>query len=207
MAHHDHRPAALAPQPAEDLQHPVAGGGVEAGGGLVEDEHLGVAHQGDGEQHQAALASGQLPGVALQGPPAEADGVEDLGAAGVGRLAAPPEMDLLGFGQLQADPEDGVEGGGRLHGHGDPPPPDLAPPVLVEGGEVDIAEMDGALDGGLAGQAQHAPAERRLARPRFAEDAEALAGGDRQREIVDGPDGRRPRIGDPQPGDRQVGGS
>ena len=59
-------------------------------------------------------------------------------------------------------------------------------------------EADGALDRGLAGQAQHAPAEGRLARSRLAEDPEALAGGIGQRKVVDGPDGRRARIGDPQ---------
>ena len=207
VAHHDQRPAALPPQAAEDLQHPVAGGGVEAGGGLVEHEQLGIAHQGEGEQHQAALASGELPGVALQGPLAEAHVFEDLACCGRRpRSRAPVEMHLLGLGELQPHPQDGVEGGGRLHGHGDPPPPDPAPPVLVEGGEIEVAEADGALDGGLAGQAQHAPAEGRLARSRLAEDAEALAGGDGQGEVVDGPDGRRPRVGDPQLGDGQVGG-
>ncbi len=104
VAHHDQRPAALPPQAAEDLEHPVAGGGVEAGRGLVEHEHLGVADQGEGQQHQAALASGQLPGIALQGPFAEAHGLEDLACcgrrpprgsgrdapAGARRAAAPP---------------------------------------------------------------------------------------------------------------------
>ena len=203
VAHDDQRPPRLPPEAGEDLEHPVAGGRVEAGGRLVEDEDLGIADQCEGEEHQAALAAGQLPGIALQGPPAQTHGVEDFGAAAVGRLAAPAEVNLLGLGQLQPYPQDGVERRSGLHGHGDPPPPDLPPPVLVECGEVDVVEADAALDGRRAGQPQDAATQGGFPRSRLAEDAEALAAGDGQREVVDGPDGRRPGIGDPEPVDGQ----
>ena len=45
---------------AEALEHLVFGAGVERGGRLVEDEHLGVAHVGAGDGDLLPLAAGEV---------------------------------------------------------------------------------------------------------------------------------------------------
>ena len=40
--------------------------GVEVGQRLVEQEHLGIAHDGAAHRHALALAAGQLPGIAIE---------------------------------------------------------------------------------------------------------------------------------------------
>ena len=42
----------------EAAEHLVLGAGVEGGGGLVEDQHLGLAHVGAGDRYLLPFAAG-----------------------------------------------------------------------------------------------------------------------------------------------------
>ena len=78
----EHR-AAAAPEVVDDLPDLEARLRVEAGGGLVEEEQLGVADEGAGERQPLLLAAGELldAGVALLFELHDADGVFDAAAA------------------------------------------------------------------------------------------------------------------------------
>ena len=61
----------------DDIPGLVPGGRVEPGGGLVEEQQVGIASQGDGHVEPALLATGELihPIIALVGQP---DDLDDL---------------------------------------------------------------------------------------------------------------------------------
>ncbi len=62
---------------SKSAPHDALGADVHAGGGFVEEEHGGVAHEGDGEGEFALVAAGELGGHAVL-EELEADGADDL---------------------------------------------------------------------------------------------------------------------------------
>lgn len=74
--------AELLVEVAQQLENGAGGLGVERGGRLVREQHLGVARQGAGYAHALLLTAGELAGVGLR-LVGEADQVEELlGLAG-----------------------------------------------------------------------------------------------------------------------------
>ena len=143
----DRRP--LVAQGPDDVPHLEASMRIEAGCGLVEEEHLWAAEQGGGEGEPLLLAARQATdrGAGEVGHPQPARGGGHIGRGGVEaaevieqphRLAPPGQA-----AGLQHDTHAGAVvgiGGGRIG----PRDPDLAP--------VRAAQAHGALDrGGLAG--------------------------------------------------------
>ena len=64
---HDHGGGdRVAGEPAEAAYQVLAAAEVEAGGGLVEEQQLGVGHQGAGDQGALALALGEGAELAVQ---------------------------------------------------------------------------------------------------------------------------------------------
>ena len=57
--------AELVLQVVEQVDHAGLNGHVERGDGLVEDQELGLEHQGAGDADPLALAAGELVGVAV----------------------------------------------------------------------------------------------------------------------------------------------
>ena len=158
---------------AQLLDEPPAlppGGGVEAGGQLVEDDQARAADEGEGDRQALLLAAGQLPvaGVALLRQAQAGDERLGVGVRGVeGRV----QVDRLGDGQLVGQlallelDADQLPGLGAVPVRVDAEDPDAA--------AVGAAQALGALDGGG------------LARAVRAEDAEDLALADAQAEVVD----------------------
>ena len=61
----------------EEVDHAVAGAGVEAAGGLVGEEQLRAHDEGARERHALLLAAGEVLGIVVQ-PLAQADALEHL---------------------------------------------------------------------------------------------------------------------------------
>ena len=101
----------------DDVAHHDASLGVDAGGGLVEEEHLGLAHQGQRQRESLLLPAGQPP---PRGAPdrAEADPLEEVvGVLGV-VVVGGEEVEDLGRAEhgvdaapLQHHPDAGHQGG------------------------------------------------------------------------------------------------
>jgi hypothetical protein len=89
-AEHDRQP--LVVQAAEQVQHLVTGAHVDPRGGLVEEQHVGAAQQGPGDEHPLLLTARQVADVA-PAQVADAEVVERLGhltALGACRRRPPP---------------------------------------------------------------------------------------------------------------------
>ena len=92
--------------------------GIEIGQGLVEQEHLGLAHDGAADGDALALAAGKLAGLALE---------QMLHLEDAGGLADLPVADIPGrTGELQPEPDIVVNAHMRiervvLEHHGDAP--------------------------------------------------------------------------------------
>ena len=86
-------PSSRCRQPRELGAHLHAQRGVQVGQGLVEQEHLGLAHDGAADRHALALAARQGLGLAIE---QRAD-LQDLGGAayrgGHVALGAPGELE------------------------------------------------------------------------------------------------------------------
>ncbi|GAA5017727.1 hypothetical protein GCM10025734_68890 [Kitasatospora paranensis] len=183
-----HGEAELAVEVAQQGQDRPGGLRVEGAGGLVGEQHLGVAGQGAGDADALLLAAGELAGVAA-GPVGEADQVEQFGG-----LAA-------ALGAVQADDLqrqfDVLLGGARgeqvevLEDHADPAA-GLAQfasgAVLAAGqrGQFDAVHGDAAGGGPL--QHVHAADEGGLAGTAGADDSVDLARTDVQVDAVEGGD-------------------
>ena len=158
-----------------------------ARGGLVEDQHLGVAHEGARDRELLPLAGGEvLPAL----EPAAEHGVvalrqrrdEPLGAApprGLGdarpvvRVVGVPEADVLGGGELVAD---------EVLEHGADPGPEVA---HVEVAQVHAAVEDLAL--GRLVEPQEQLHERALPGAVLADEPERLAGLEHERHVPERP--------------------
>ncbi len=147
--------------------------GVEAGGGLVEEEQLGPPGERHAEVEPAALAAGQRPDerVALADEPDEVDDLVHRARRGVGGAV---ELDRLADGEVRADP-------GLLRDDADPLAERAASPLRVDAEDADVA-----------GAAPPIPLEdldgRRLAGAVGTEQREDLAAGDGQVDAGDGVD-------------------
>jgi len=172
-----HRAPLLGGQPGDEADHLAGGGGVQARGGLVQEEDLGVVQQGAGQGHPLALAGGEAvdPDVGQFG---HGELLEDLGRPVLGLVAGHPpdaggEDEVLPGGQ--AIVQAGVLGehtGPSAHGvtvDRGIQAQDRGPPRV--GGQHSVEEADG----------------RGLARPVGPEQRQDLARGDIEGQVVDGP--------------------
>src|SRR6185437_12114575 len=107
----------------EVLEDGVAALGVDADGGLVEEEELGIVEQGRGEVETALHAAGEI-GDAVAGAVGEADEIEDAGDGVFERGAAhaiegAEELEVLEWGEFVVETDVlGDEAEGALGGVG-----------------------------------------------------------------------------------------
>ena len=105
------RPALAAAQLVEEVVKAVAGAGIEAGLGLIEDQQAAGTHDAEGEQHALLLSGGEIAEQALG--QVVAVGLGEGGAHGLGAGARavprqgwagliPPQPDEFGDGEGQA---------------------------------------------------------------------------------------------------------
>ena len=95
VSHIHHRRCELGVQARNLRAHVHAHLGVQVGERLIEEEHLGVSHNGPTEGHPLALASGECSGLAVQ---------HLLQPQGICRLGHRLLNEVLGLlGQLQAE--------------------------------------------------------------------------------------------------------
>src|SRR5918996_898953 len=166
-------------------------GGVEAGGGLVEEDELRVADEREREVEAAELAAGQRAN-ALVPLPRQAHELDDLRRAPRRRVVAGEELDDLPDGEQVVD-------GGGLEDDADPRAKVAACASRILPEHTHLAGVSLA----VALQDLH---RRRLARPVRAEKREDLAGPDLEGDAVE----NLPRAvglaeaGDPDRGHRRI---
>ena len=167
-------------------------GHVQRRGGLVGQEQLGPAGEGDGDHDPLAHAARHLVRVRVEpllglGDP---DRLQErhCGLTGLGLVHAQVEPE--GLGDLPTHSHDRVQ---RRHGilehHRHLGAPELAVPLGVEGGDVPTLEHDPSGSFGIRRQQPHdRPGEHRLARAGLADDPEGLTSAEGERDPVDGAD-------------------
>ena len=187
----DHAHVTLALLVGQEVEDLGLHGDVEPCGGLVGEEELGPARQGDGDHDPLAHAARQLVGVIVQAllGGGDAHRREQRHGRVVGGLAVEPGPQAQGLGDLAPHPHDRVQ---RRHGvledqrhlHA----PHLAQLGQRHGGEVVAREAHRprALHVGPRDQAHDRTAEDGLARARLAHHPEGATPGQRQRHPVDG---------------------
>jgi hypothetical protein len=174
----------LAVEAGEQGVELFAEGGVERGGGFVEDEQVGFGDEGAGEADALELAAGEFAdhaagdGVEIEQPEGAVDGVvvggpEALGEVQVGGAAGGDDFADIG----------GEAAEGELGDLGEVA--DAAP--VAEVGEGGVPEGDGAGAGGE--QAEERAQEGGFAGAVGADDADVVAGLDGEIDGVDGGDG------------------
>mmetsp|Transcript_20735 Transcript_20735/g.65201 ORF Transcript_20735/g.65201 Transcript_20735/m.65201 type:complete len:609 (-) Transcript_20735:3142-4968(-) len=161
---------------AEDVPEVASGDGVEAGGGLVEEDESGVADDGDGGAelalHAAAEARGELVGVG-----AELELVE-------GGLDEPGRLPGRDAAELGEEPE--------MVGAGEEVPESvvLADDAEDLGGLLEVVEDGVGVDEDVARRGRDLAEDHvergRLAGAVRAEEAEDLAARDAEGDVVDG---------------------
>ena len=186
-----HRHAAPGLEIADQAQDLRLRGDVEGRGRLVGDQHLRFEGQRHGDHHALPLAARELERV--RGGGARRVGQADLGQQFEGPAPARPgrQQAVRGedLGDLRLDPHQRVEGRHRLlEDHRDAPPAHRVELRLVEGEQVGPAEEDPAADQPhrLRQKAHRGVGRHRLARAALADDAEDLAGPQREADPVDG---------------------
>ena len=90
MQHHHQGDPPGTLQLAQDVQDLHLAGDVQVGGGLVQQQHLGLLGQGQGDPHALSLASGEIGHVAVH-EIAQTGELERLGHGGVVLRAPAPE--------------------------------------------------------------------------------------------------------------------
>ena len=161
---------------------------IQRGGGFVGDDEVGFGDEGGGDDDALSHSAGEFVGV----------GAHSLVRGGDGDFAEFLEGDVfrvraLGdavrgedFGELVADGEDGVEGGHRvLKDGGDFASARLSHFLLGEGEQVASGEADGS-GGDFSGgsdEVDDGGGEEGFSGAGFADDAEALAGGEGEGDI------------------------
>ena len=166
---------ALLQQGLQPLPHQVAGLGVQPGGGLVEQQQLGVVDQGPGQREPALHAAREFAGARI-GLVREGGEIEQGGNAWAQRLGvqaevAPVDQQVLRTGEV------GVQGV-HLADH---------PQLLLDPQRVARHLVSEGLDGpGVGCRESEAHADGGgFARAIGADHAQAFARGDRKREVVD----------------------
>ncbi len=166
---------------AEHLGEGELAGGVDAGGRLVHDEHLGAPGQGPGDEHPALLPAGEPGDLLLRavGEPDRLDGLADHLAvdAPLGppprAVGEPPDLDDLGDRRAHRPRERVVLGD----------VPDLGVVVELGAGHAEQPHATAL----LLDEAEHAAHERRLAGPVGPEQGDDLAATDHEVDAVDDP--------------------
>jgi hypothetical protein len=158
-------------EPPDDAPSRAAGGRVEAGGGLVEEDELGIAYQGERQVEPPPLAAGELLGARV-GLLVEADEGDRLGRVARPRVGLGEVLDRLAHRRarveaaaLQHDPDALLEAAVAALGV-------LAEHAHLAGRAAPVALQD--LDGG------------RLAGPIGPEQAEHLAALDAEGDAAHG---------------------
>src|SRR5882672_4601281 len=161
-------------KPAHRLEQVVEQRAVHAGGGLVEQDQRGIAHEDADELHQLLLAVRQVAGVFVR-EALELDEAEQLSRPGLGVGQAPTRhhQEILERRQLGEHADD-------LEGPADPAARDLVrlepvDPLAVEAHASGVAPLD-------AGDAVE---ERGLARPVGPDEAVDTPRLERQRHAID----------------------
>jgi len=154
----------------DQVQQLVTDARVEPDGRLVEEQHLGLRHQRPGDLQPSPLPAA-VAGNRPVGEAAEAEGVEHVGNPGPNLVAAQPpqagmDLEVAPAGERAVD--DGLL---EHHGARSPGSPRLAAHVVP--GDT------GSATGRHHSRRQH-PDRRRLARAVGTEEAEDLAGRDRE---------------------------
>ena len=183
--------AEVASQRVDEVEDLRLDGDVEGGRGLVGDEQLGLAGQGDGDHHPLPHAARELvrvvvdPGCGARDPRE----LEDLDGAGASRPPGHRAVQQHRLGDLVADGHGRVQGGQRvLEDHADALAADLLHRLVVEGHEVAPVEADRSARDGAAGRKQTHDREggHRLAAARLPDQSEGLAGVQREVDALDG---------------------
>ena len=179
----DQRLAAFAPELLEQADDVVTRALVEVAGGLVGEDHLGLAHQRPGDGHTLLFAAAELRRD-VAGPIGEADAGEGLGGSPPALVAAHvPRHQRRLHVLLGGQRRDEVE---RLEDEAVGMAPELRQVALAQLGDV-AAFVDQRAAGGTVESAEHLQ-QRRLAGAGGSLDHEELAVGDLQ---VDCRPGRR----------------
>ena len=194
-----------AAQLAHGLQHHALGGDVQAGGRLVEHQHLGPRQERHRQRDALHLAAGQLMRVA--GQELVVVGQTDLAQPGPGPVEAllgrADAVQLQQLDDLSADADRRVEGGAGVLRHvRDLHAADLADLLPRQLEDVLALEHDlAALDERAApGVGEQRRARGRLARAGLADQADHLAGAQLDVDLVDdvesAPGERDSQVGD-----------
>ena len=177
------RHAGLAVDVAQQLEDGVGALGVERGGRLVAEDHLGLAGQCAGDGNALLLPAGQLAGIA-PGLLTQTDAVEQLERAGailLRHLAGSGEerkAHVVQHGLLREQAE-------VLENHGHPTT--IRAQLLAgQGGDVAAIDLDSAQRGAL--EQVDGAHERRLAGVAHADDAENVTVGNLDVDIGEGVD-------------------
>src|SRR5262245_29177460 len=181
VAHQDQGHVALAVQVAQHRVEARLRLRIDAAGGLVEDQELGVGDEGAGDQH-ALLLPRRQGADAGPGVSGHADLAQDLGdARALGRADAPEQTES----RHETGRDDLADGGGQAGVErrflGDVAE---APPLAKCRGRV--AEQEDAAMLGRQ-EPEHDPEQRGLARAIRADDAEEVAGRDREVDPLEDP--------------------
>src|SRR5579883_1769484 len=169
----------FARQEVEDLR---LDGDVERRRRLVGDEQLGLARKRNRDRHPLPHAARHLVRELARAPLGlgNADLGQELDGAREGRSLREAQMLAQGLGDLAADGEHRVERGHRvLKNDGELPP--AQPPKRLARDRVEIPPLEAhaSRDPRCMGQqAQHGARQHRLARARFADDAQGAPGGE-----------------------------
>jgi hypothetical protein len=189
VAHEHHGHVALAPLLVEQVEDLRLHRDVERGGGLVGEQQLGAARQGDGDDDALAHAARQLvreltePALGL----GDVHRAQQVDRRVAGRGPVEVGVDLERLDDLAPDAHHGVERRHRVledHRH-------LRAPVRPQGGvvePVDALTLEGDLARPLGGgrqQPHDRAGQHRLAAARLAHQPERAPAGERERHPVD----------------------
>ena len=178
-----HRHPALLDQLDEEIEDLALHGDVERRGRLVGDQQIGLAGERGGDHRALPLPARQLMrvGVKPRRRVGDADAFQQFAGALAGGPFAHPEMLAQGLAHLPPDGQQRVQRGHRLlEHHGDPAAAQSAHLAVAHSQQVGAVEADAAAHrGAFRQQPHHGERRHRLARTALADDAEALAGFER----------------------------
>ena len=169
-------------------------GHVQSSGGLVGDEDVRGAGQGDGDNHPLLHAAGELERVVVLALGGDAHHLQHLVHPPVNFLLAHflSRVNFHGLPDLVAHSHNGVQGGhGVLEDHGDDLPTHELHVALRDGHNVIALEEDlpvGYAADPVRQQTHEGQGRAGLARAGLAHQTQAPAVGQGEADVVDGPD-------------------
>ena len=186
VADQQHREIAAHAQFVEQRQDLRLDGDVECGRGFVEQQQVGLAREGSGNAHPLLHAARELMGVAPHyvSRPRHAQLGEQIGATLPGEARLDAEMEPHRLGELAADGQGRIERGGRVLEND----ADAATAQHRRFTQKIVAIEAQALRAdprGRTEQTQQRQHDGRLARSRFAHQAQHAAGRDGERHVVE----------------------